>query len=176
MSEIKGLLYKTELSTLLIFNRTIKCRVLDAVMPLLTYLGSGAVTISFCLLIIGLGSEGIRDTGIQALISLAVSHLMVQILKRCICRLRPKEVVPDINTFKVSLDYYSFPSGHTAAAFSIATALALNMHGAAAPAYAAASVVAITRLYLGVHYPSDVLAGMFLAVVSSYAVHFFAYL
>lgn len=176
MGEIKGILYKTELSTLLIFNRTIKCRVLDVVMPLLTHLGSGAVTISFCLLVIGVGSGGVRATGIQALIALVASHLMVQLLKRRICRLRPKDVLPDINTFKVSLDYYSFPSGHTAAAFSIATVLALNIQGAAAPAYAAASAVAITRLYLGVHYPSDVLAGMLLAVVSSLAVNFFAYM
>jgi len=167
MSEIKGILYATDLNTLLIFNNSIKCKLLDKIMPLLTYIGSATVTISTCLMLIGIGNKVVRRMGFQALIALALSHLLVHLLKNSVCRLRPKDVLPNINTFDVVLDYYSFPSGHTTSVFAIATTLALNIPILAVICFPIALIVAISRLYLGVHYPSDVLAGMAVAIFSS---------
>lgn len=172
MSEIKGLLYTTDLNTLLIFNKSIKCRLLDRLMPLLTQLGSASFTISCCLLIIGIGKGEARGIGIRALVSLAVSHLIVHLLKNRVCRLRPMEVLPNLNTFDVGIDYYSFPSGHTTAVFAISTIFAFSGLFSALICLPVAFVVAITRLYLGVHYPSDVLAGMVLATFTSAAVQY----
>lgn len=167
MSGIKGILYTTDLNTLLIFNNSIKCKLLDKIMPLVTYIGSAAVTISTCLILIGLGNGSVREIGIQALIALAFSHLFVHLLKNSVCRLRPKDVLPNINTFSVALDYYSFPSGHTTAVFAIASTLALSIPVLAFVCFPIAFIVAVSRLYLGVHYPSDVLAGIALALTSS---------
>lgn len=167
MGEIKGRLYATDLNTLMLFNNSIKCRALDKIMPLVTHMGSAPGTISCCLIIIVFGSGEVRKMGIQALVALVFSNLMVQILKNSVCRLRPKDVLPNINTFNVALDYYSFPSGHTTAVFSIATTIALYMPILAAVVFPLALIVGITRLYLGVHYPSDVLAGMTVAVLTS---------
>lgn len=167
MSEIKGKLYTTDLNTLLVFNNSIKCKVLDKVMPLITNLGGAIATISTCMLIIALGDGAVRRMGAQALVALAISHLLVHLLKNSVCRLRPKDVLPNINTFDVSLDYYSFPSGHTTSVFAIAATLALNMHILAVICFPIAFIVAISRLYLGVHYPSDVLAGIGVAVFSA---------
>ena len=172
MSEIKGRLYTTDLNTLMIFNNLIKCRILDKVMPIITYLGSATVTISTCLIIIAMGNGAVRKVGFQALLALTLSHLMVHILKNSVCRLRPKDVLPNINTFDVALDYYSFPSGHTTAVFAISTTLALNLPILAITCFPLALIVAISRLYLGVHYPSDVLAGMAIAVFSSVVLQF----
>lgn len=167
MSGLKGILYVADLNTLLLFNNSIRCKVLDIVMPRITHLGSAAATISTCLMIALMGSGEVRNMGLQALLALALSHLFVQLLKNSVCRLRPKDVLVNINTFDVALDYYSFPSGHTTAAFAIATTLALNLPVLAAICFPIAFIIAISRLYLGVHYPSDVLAGMAIAILSS---------
>ncbi|MHB8064444.1 MAG: phosphatase PAP2 family protein [Ruminiclostridium sp.] len=172
MSEIKGILYATDLNTLLIFNNSIKCRLLDKIMPLITYIGSATVTISTCLMLIGIGNEVVRKTGFKALIVLAFSHLLVHLLKNSVCRLRPKDALPNINTFDVALDYYSFPSGHTTSVFAIAATLALNLPILGVICFPVALIVAISRLYLGVHYPSDVLAGMAVAIFSSVVLQF----
>lgn len=167
MSEIKGILYNTDINTLLVFNKSIKCRFLDKVMPYLTNLGSAGVTISFCVLLIAAGDRTVRTAGCKALAVLTISHLIVRLLKNRVCRLRPKDVLEDINTFDLSLDYYSFPSGHTTAAFSIAMAVSVTFPVLAAVCFPIAFIVAVSRLYLGVHYPSDVLAGMAVAVFTS---------
>lgn len=172
MSGIKGILYATDLNTLLLFNKSIKCKLLDKVMPRITYLGSATVTISCCLMIMAMGNTMVRKMGFQALVTLALSHLLVRVLKNSVCRLRPKDVLPNINTFNVTLDYYSFPSGHTTAVFAIATTLALNLPILAVICFPIALIVAISRLYLGVHYPSDILAGMAVAIFSSVVLKF----
>jgi len=172
LSAIKGILYNTDLNTLLVFNKSIKCRFLDRVMPYLTNLGSATATIFICLLLIGGGEGMVRKTGCQAMGALAISHLMVRLLKNCVCRLRPKDVLQNINTFDLALDYYSFPSGHTTAVFSIATTLALNFPVLSVICFPIAFIVAVSRLYLGVHYPSDVLAGVAVAVFTSVVLQF----
>ncbi len=172
MSELKGILYTTDLNTLLIFNNSIKCKLLDRIMPLVTHLGGAVSTITCCVLIIALGKGEVRMMGVKALAALAVSHVLVHLLKNRVCRLRPKDVLPNINTFNVPLDYYSFPSGHTTAVFSIATALALSIPLLAFICFPIAMIVAITRLYLGVHYPSDVLAGMTVAILTTHFIQF----
>lgn len=167
MKDIKGILYAKDLNTLLLFNNSIKCRFLDKLMPMITYLGSASVTISTCLIIISLGRGAVRYVGFQALIALILSHLLVRLLKNVVCRLRPKDVLPNINTYNVALDYYSFPSGHTTAVFVIATTLALNFTILTVFCFPIVLLVAISRIYLGVHYPSDVLAGIAVAIFSS---------
>jgi len=56
---------------------------------------------------------------------------------------------------------YSFPSGHTSASFAIATTIAFNMPRLSIVAFILAFAIGISRIYLGVHYPTDVMAGMF---------------
>jgi undecaprenyl-diphosphatase len=98
----------------------------------------------------------------QALATLVGSHLIVQLLKRTIGRGRPGETC-DLEVTIREPDRYSFPSGHATAAMAVALA-----YGAAFPVFAApllllALLVGFSRIRLGVHYPSDVLAGQLIA-------------
>lgn len=167
MDMIKELFYEKDLKCLHFFNSTIKCTALDKVFLFMTNLGNATNTIAICLLMIGIGNTLVRHVGIQALMVLAVSHLIVQALKRTVTRVRPKDILVDINTFKLPLDRYSFPSGHTTAVFAVATTVSLYIPALAALILPVALIVGLSRIYLGVHYPSDVIIGIVIAVATS---------
>jgi membrane-associated phospholipid phosphatase len=91
----------------------------------------------------------------------AVNYTITYSLKKVVNRPRPYESYPqDINNYQI-LDDASMPSGHTSGAFATATALSLKYPKwyIIAPSYLWAASVGYSRMHLGVHYPSDVLAG-----------------
>jgi membrane-associated phospholipid phosphatase len=94
----------------------------------------------------------------------AVSYGIALGLKYTVKRDRPFVTYPEEFADKTGHDYsdsYSFPSGHSTTAFATATALTLEYPKwyVIVPSYAYAGTVAYSRMHLGVHYPSDVLAG-----------------
>ena len=94
-------------------------------------------------------------------------------LKRIFNRQRPFEAYPNDITKLSDGGGGSFPSGHTASAFAVATCLSITYPKwyVIAPAYTWASLVGYSRIYVGVHYPSDVLAGALLGTGSAYLSH-----
>jgi undecaprenyl-diphosphatase len=171
MEMIKSILYNKDLKWIAFFNSRLKCRVLDKIFIPLTYVGNATNTVAICLLMIGIGNTLVRHVGVQALIVLISSHLLVQVLKRTVTRERPQDVLSDLNTYNLSLDRYSFPSGHTTAIFSIAVTVSLYIPVLAFLVLPIAVLVGLSRVYLGVHYPSDVIAGIVLAVATSVLVY-----
>lgn len=79
---------------------------------------------------------------------------------------RPYATYPDLKTpnGKMEDDPYSFPSGHAAVSFAAATALADQNPGLALPAYGLAALISYSRMYNGLHYPSDLLAGALVGI------------
>lgn len=104
--------------------------------------------------------------------SVVVATGITEALKYTVKRPRPYVTYPDIQNKLVESDP-SFPSGHSSAAFAIATSLSLDYPEwyVIAPSYLWASAVAYSRMDLGVHYPSDVLAGMVIGAGSAYLGH-----
>lgn len=91
-------------------------------------------------------------------------------LKNVTHRQRPYLAHPDLIVGKSNSTDYSFPSGHASVAFATATSLSLAFPKwyVIAPSFAYASAVGYSRMYLGVHYPSDVFAGALVGVGSSF--------
>jgi undecaprenyl-diphosphatase len=90
-------------------------------------------------------------------------------LKAVTKRERPYLAYPDLFTGKSPSNDYSFPSGHTSVAFATATSLSLAYPKwyVIVPSFAYAGTVGYSRMYLGIHYPSDVLAGALVGAGSS---------
>jgi membrane-associated phospholipid phosphatase len=107
--------------------------------------------------------------GCVILASVAVNQGITEILKYTIKRDRPFITYPDI-TKKSAARGPSFPSGHTSSAFALATSLSLSYPRwyVIASSYTYASTVAFSRMDLGVHYPSDVLAGALVGAGSAW--------
>lgn len=100
------------------------------------------------------------------------SAILANGIKVIVRRDRPFVTYPEIEKL-ASGGSYSFPSGHSSEAFSIATSLSISFPKwyVVAPAYLWAGLVGYSRMDLGVHYPTDVLAGAVLGAGSAYLCH-----
>lgn len=141
------------------------CGFLDAVMPVITFLGNaGWFWIAAAVLM--LFFKRTRKTGIMMGAALVFGLIVCNlILKPSIARIRPYEVAEGINLLIRKETDFSFPSGHTAASFEAATVLMLRDKRFGIPALILAALIAFSRLYLYMHYPTDVLAGIAVGVL-----------
>lgn len=103
-----------------------------------------------------------------------VNGVFTTALKLSVARERPFVTYPNEITKYSKAGSHSFPSGHTSMAFSTATSISILYPKwyIIIPAYSWACSVGYSRMYLGVHYPSDVLAGAFLGSATSIGTHY----
>ena len=138
---------------------------LDTLVPIITSLGNkGILWILLALVLLAIPSQ--RSTGFQVALALLFSLLLCNIiLKNAVGRIRPFELA-GITELLVSLPGdASFPSGHTSASFAAVTALILDKHFLRWPCLILAVLIALSRLYLYVHFPTDVAAGALLGIL-----------
>lgn len=107
----------------------------------------------------------------RALATLVISHLIVQLVKRTVGRPRPARVLGDV-ALVVEPDQFSFPSGHAAAAMSVAIVYSFAFPALASVLIPVAMLVGVSRVCLGVHYPGDVLIGQLIAALTAVPVVF----
>ena len=93
------------------------------------------------------------------ILAFAIERPIYYLLKNSFKRNRPEQVVPGVIAVVVPADQFSFPSGHTSAAFCFATIAGVLFTGSLNPLFIWATAVGVSRVVLAVHFPCDVLAG-----------------
>ncbi|SCG82396.1 phosphoesterase, PA-phosphatase related [Proteiniborus sp. DW1] len=171
MKFLRRLIAFSDIRIFHICNTKLSCKALDIIMPRITDLGSFIFSGLMPLILIVLNIGRTRALGIEMLAALSFSQVFVQILKRSLTRERPYNILEDIRSFDISLKDYSFPSGHTTASFSMATILVYYLPQFMIVFMLLALLVGFSRIYLAVHYPSDVIVGIILGVTSSIITH-----
>lgn len=148
-------------------NQRIQHRMLSRILGAVTHLGGATFTIVFSMLLILLGSSSWKEIGFCCLVALAASHIPVAIIKRLYPRLRPYLVLPGTITGRSLLTDHSFPSGHTTAIFSVTMPIMLFVPVLSGLLLPLALLVGLSRIYLGLHYPSDVIVGAIIGAITA---------
>lgn len=145
--------------------QTIHNPVLDKFMIGVTYLGSGGILWIIIALLLILNKK-YRTWGFVVAASLIGCLLIGNLtLKPLIARVRPYDVTGFEALLIEKLSDYSFPSGHTQASFAAATVLFVMNKKWGIAALIMAALISFSRLYLYVHFPTDVFAGFVIGVV-----------
>ena len=149
--------------------QTIHTPLLDRFMVAITKLGDAGI-VWIILTVILLLIPKTRKSGVYMAVALIADLIICNvILKPIVARIRPYSINQTVQLLVTPLKDYSFPSGHTAASFAAAFALLFVKNKLWIPSMILASLIAFSRLYLYVHYPTDVLAGILLGLIVSVA-------
>ena len=147
----------------------LRCDFLDWFMPIITVLGDAGIFWIVCavvLILIPKQRKAGLSMGLALLMGLVICNLT---MKPLFARIRPYDYQLEhfgktIQLLVSTPHDFSFPSGHTIASFEAATAIAIHNKKWGVPALVLACLIAFSRLYLYVHYPTDVLASVVLGI------------
>lgn len=161
-----------DISILLWIQENLRSDVWTPFWKAITFLGNGGwfwIATSVLMLL----PRQTRMAGVLSLLSLSLGALITNLwLKPLVARPRPYETWVDMILLISKPSDFSFPSGHTCAAFACALIfLWMLPQGQGIPFVILAALIAFSRLYLGVHYPSDVLGGFLVGTFSSLTVY-----
>lgn len=154
-----------ELNILNFIAEKLSCPFLDKVMPVITVFGDHGifwVALSLVFLIF----KKTRPLGLSMVISIVLGYICGNIIvKNIVARARPYEYNSEIKLLINKLTDYSFPSGHSLVSFEAATCIFIRYKKWGIAAIIMAVAIAFSRLYLYVHFPSDVLTGTVFGII-----------
>lgn len=130
-------------------------------MRFFSFLGDGQVWLALCIFFFFFDIK----LGVTLTISMIVQVILQQTIKRIFTRKRPYEQHIEITNVINPPDRFSFPSGHTTAAFTTVFVFYYFFPQLFIPSLIVAIMIGFSRIYLGLHYPSDVIAGIGLGFV-----------
>ena len=146
--------------------------ILDKIMVVVSTIGNAGIfwiLVGLLLLI----PKRYRKGGLQMLMAMALAFIVGNlILKNVIARERPCWIDPSVALLVASPSDYSFPSGHSMNGFAGAVSLLCIDRRLGIPAVVLAAVIAFSRLYLFVHFPTDVLAGTAIGIGAALLVNY----
>lgn len=147
------------------FLQKLHSKVLDFIMQAVTLSGdNGYIWIALCIVLLCIPKT--RRIGVFTAVTLITEVILNDgIIKGIIARDRPFIQNSAIDTIIRQPSGYSFPSGHSASSFAAATAVYMHNKKLGIPAYIMAALIAFSRLYFYVHFPSDVIIGSLLGVL-----------
>ena len=155
-------------SILLWIQNNLRSGFLDPIMKAITMLGDKGliwILITLALLI----ARRTRKLGMMCAVSMVFGLVVTNLLiKNWAARIRPYEVVQGLKCIVPLADDWSFPSGHTTNSLACAWVLFRKTpKKCGVPALILAILIAFSRLYVGIHYPTDVLAGLVIGITSA---------
>ena len=166
---VSGRLTHTDFRILDFIRKKTSCGFMDFLCPKMSFLGNGGM-IWFAAAAALFASKKYRPVAFVMVGGLAVGVIICNLLlKYTVARPRPCHILPEFARIRVPKDY-SFPSGHTMSSFICATIITEANFWLGIAAVAVALMIGFSRLYLYVHFPSDVLCGAFLGTLSGVAV------
>ena len=150
----------------------LKSSVMDTVMPIITVFGDAGIfwmVVSALLFIF----PKTRRTGLSMAIAMMIGLIVCNVtLKPLVARIRPYDLQAElgvtIQLLGERMHDFSFPSGHTIASFEAAVVMLRNSKKMGIPAMILAVIIAFSRLYLYVHYPTDVIFSVFAGILFAF--------
>jgi len=145
--------------------------VMDKIMWFFSMLGDGGWFLILTTIVL-LIMVKTRRIGVEAAASLILTFIIGNlIIKNIVGRIRPYDAYTFLQAIVSKPIDSSFPSGHTSNSFAVAVAILLNDRKLGIPAVIVAAMIAFSRLYNVVHYPTDVIAGLILGTTAAVTVH-----
>lgn len=153
---------------LLLIQEYVRNPFLDSIMIFITTLGNGGI-IWIAATVVLLIPKKTRKVGIMSGVALLGSLIINNnIIKNLVQRPRPFVTFTDLQIIIPIPSEFSFPSGHTASSFAAAGVFYSNLPKKfGVPAVILAGLIGLSRLYVGVHYPTDVIAGIIMGILLS---------
>lgn len=148
-------------------NRFGKYQITNFITSVVTNLGGSVFSTAVSVLLLLSGDYRLYGLGQRLGPSLLVSHLIVRIGKGLFPRLRPYLMIENVYTGRKLYKDTSFPSGHSTAAFCMAAVFSSFLPVFSLTFFLLAGLVAISRVYLGMHYPSDIIAGAGIGILTA---------
>ena len=142
-------------------------RLIAFAMPWISHSANGYYYPIVPVLLLAVDPQIARSFLLAGLFAFAIELPLYKVLKNGIKRDRPCEALSEVHRRVSPSDQFSFPSGHTGAAFVMATLLSYFFPICSMPLFVWALLVGFSRIYLGVHYPSDILAGIVVGILSA---------
>jgi undecaprenyl-diphosphatase len=138
---------------------------LDAFAQALTFAGRAGLIFVAAAIVRGFLNKRLAMAAWQVVLAVLLSLLVSEtIVKPLVHRPRPFAALPSLDTIGTRPPSDGFPSGHAAACVAAAYVLAATWPQARVAIWSVAAIVAVSRIYVGVHYPSDVVAGVVLGL------------
>ena len=151
------------------FQHNLNSELFNKIMIFFTILGDNGIIWIAIALILFLNRK-YRKIGVFSIVSLIICALAVNvILKPLIHRPRPFSELADITLLIKAPKDYSFPSGHTAASFVMVYIFFRHIKKYFIPVFITGILITFSRMYLSVHFPSDIIAGIIIGIFSGYA-------
>ena len=154
---------------LLFLQESVRNPILDSIMIFITSLGNGGM-IWIAETILLLIPKKTRKAGIMSAVALLGSLIINNnIVKNIVQRPRPFVTFTDLQIIIPTPSEFSFPSGHTSSSFAAAAVFYRHLpKKLGIPSVILAGLIGFSRLYVGVHYPTDVIAGVLMGILLSY--------